>query len=223
MFNRSSLYQNSLWKYFTLPQTVLLLLGVSLGYLVFVGYLYPRPIVLIVGGAIALITLAVWFWQFRQPHQISRVYLLQQDVFQHHLTTLDRQIPMTAKPDWDQAQQWAQAAQVAAMQIAQQEPNLIPELLEALHTVLDLADQVVEGLVVMESIHTSAYRSRLQQQREDSQTRLRQTHDQLQQLQDQMALNLLERRCSINSTLPARLQLLIAENKLALKSDISNI
>jgi hypothetical protein len=213
---------NLLWRRISrLPQTYLLLIGIGLGYFYLIRWLGSRPVVLVSGGVIALAAIASWLWEFKQkPVQPeSAVNLLDREVFLTHLAALERNIPSLPEPRWEQARTWAERIQVFAQRIAEREPTLIPAVLEALYTVLDLLRQVVEALQVMGQIQTSSYRNLAQQRLQASCDRLQQTHDQFQQLQDQIALSALEQGASgVTSTLPTRLQVLIADNKTTLQS-----
>lgn len=180
-----------------------------------------RPIVWIMGGAIALITLAAWVWQNRPQPQPEGAAdnLLDSVIFRERLKGVERQLPDASQPEWTQAQTWALQIQQSAEGIAQREPSLTPDLLEALHTVLDLAGQVAGALQVTQKIQTEAYRQLAQEQLTKSSDRLRETWTQMQQLQDQLALSALEQQAAQTEPLPAQLRLLITNNKTTLHSD----
>lgn len=210
------LLQNALRQ----PQTYLLLLGLALGWGLLIRWQGMRPTVWIVGGAIALVTLVVWVWEIR-PQPIpegAADNLLDRVVFLEKLKILERQLPNAGQQEWVQAQTWAQRTQEFAEQIAQREPTLTPELLEALYTVLDLSGQVAEALQVTQKIQTPTYRQLAEERLRMSGDRLRATHDQMQQLQDQLALSTLEQQVANSEPLPARLRLLITDNKTTLRS-----
>ncbi|MEB3233193.1 MAG: hypothetical protein VKJ64_19460, partial [Leptolyngbyaceae bacterium] len=96
---------------------------------------------------------------------------------------------------------------------------LHPDLLEAVHTVLDLTQQVADALNVLQTIQTPVYQQMVQARLRQSCDRLQQTHQQLQQLQDQVALASLDANAA---TLPQRLQQLIAANQEILNADTFN-
>lgn len=203
-----------------LPQTYWLLVGVALGYGVLLRWQGMRLVVWVVGGAIALLTLLFWAWENRpKPRsQGAEDNLLDAAVFLERLRTLERRLPVAAQPEWTQAAGWVKQTHAAAAQIAIREPALMPDLLEALHTVLDLADQVVEGLQVSRQVQTTTYRQLAGERLQMSCDRLRETHDQMQQLRDQLALSALEQQAAQTNPLPAQLRLLIADNKTMLQS-----
>ncbi len=218
---------NLFWRrVFSLPQTYFLLTGALLGYLCLILWLRPRPVVLLSGGAIALAMISTWLWEFRpkqSPQERATANLLDQEIFLVQLTALEGNIPTLPESAWQRARHWAHKSQEFAQRIAEREATLIPELLETLHTVLDLSGQVVEALQVMSQIQTSAYRRLAQQRLQASCNRLRETHDQLQHLQDQIALATLDRgEAGLSSALPKRLQVLIADNKSTLQFSTGN-
>lgn len=205
------------------PHTYFLLFGLAIGYISFVWWLGMRLIVFLSGAVI--VALAIVFW-YRQPRSqqtkpsISSANLLQTDVFLDHLSSLDHHIPDASRSLWQAVQQQAQAIQQIATQIAQREATFVPDLLETLHTVLDLVDQLVQALQVIQQVQTPRYQELAQQQLQSSQTRLQLTHDQLQELHDQMALeHLKQRSLTTVSIISTRLQTLITENERGILGD----
>jgi ElaB/YqjD/DUF883 family membrane-anchored ribosome-binding protein len=208
---------------FRLPHTQFLLVGLLVGYVGFVLWLGVRLIVLVSGAVIVGVTIASWYTQLQSQKttpSATSANLLQADVFLSHIDALDHQIPAAARPQWRSVQQQAQVIQQIAAQIAQQESTSIPDLLETLHTVLDLVEQLVQALQVTQQVQTPRYRELAQQQLRSSQNRLQQTHDQLQELRDQIAYETLERRSSTApSAVSTRLQTLIIENERGILGD----
>lgn len=204
-------------------QTQWLFIGLFIGYVVFVWWLGIRLIVLVSGAVIVGLALAFWYSQLqpqKTTHSATSANLLQTNVFLNHIGALDHQIPDASQPLWRLIQQQAEAIHQIATQIAQQEPTFTPDLLETLHTVLELVDQLVQALQVIQQVQTPRYRELAQQQLQSSQTRLQQTHDQLQQLRDQIAFENLERRSfTAPSVISTRLQTLIAENEKGILGD----
>ncbi|NJO39201.1 MAG: hypothetical protein HC769_12705 [Cyanobacteria bacterium CRU_2_1] len=217
-----------LQHYFSrLPHTYFLLLGLAIGYIGFMGWLGIRSIVLLSGAVIVALAIVSWYRQL-QSHKTthsatpstSSANLLQIDVFLNHINVLNNQIPDASRSLWQSVEQQAQDIQKIATQIAAQESTFIPDLLETLHTVLDLVDQLVQALQVIQQVQTPRYRELAQQQLQSSQTRLQFTHDQLQELRDQMALeHLKQRSLTTASVISTRLQTLIAENARGILGD----
>jgi hypothetical protein len=202
------------WK---ISPTQLLIMGLLIGYLGFVWWLGVRLIVILSGGVIVILAIASWYRQLKQlkknPTQNS-ANLLQTDVFLSRIHYLDKEIPEAAQTLWQSVKQQAQEIQQITQQIAGQESTFTPDLLETLHTVLDLVEQVVQALQVTQKLQTPRYRELAQQQLQSSQNRLQKTHDQLQELHDQIALETLERRSlSTPSVIFTKLQTLIADNE----------
>jgi hypothetical protein len=137
--------------------------------------------------------------------------------FAARLNQLNQQVPAQARQTWEQAQRWATESQRFAERIYERDPLLQVELLEAMHTVLNLARQVAEGLKVMDEIETPTYRKLAQQRLNASRDRLQVSHAQLQQLQDQVALAGLDSTQGMDRSLPQRLQTLINANKQILE------
>lgn len=205
-------------KILRLPQTYLLFLGIILAYFGWVVWLGSRPLVLLIGGVITLLTLMSWFWQFRQVlPKVGEINLLNQEQFNRELSHLETQI-MESSPEWKKAKLWAEKSQVFAEKIAQKEGSLTPELVETLYTVMDLTKQVVEALNVKNQIQTPVYRKMATKRLHDSCDRLEQTYLQLQELQDQVTLASLDQRQALKSALPHRLESLISANKTILNS-----
>lgn len=205
------------------PHTYLLLAGLAIAYMILVLWLGMRSIVLLSGAVIVGLTIVSWYRQLqaqKTSYSATSANLLQTDVFLNHISFLDNRVPNASRLLWRSVQQQAEAIQQTATQIAQQEATFIPDLLETLHTVLDLVDQLVQALQVIQQVQTPRYRELAQQQMQSSQTRLQQTHDQLQELRDQIALeNLKQRSFTTASVISTRLQVLITENERGILGD----
>jgi hypothetical protein len=201
------------------PHTQFLLLGLAIAYISFVLWLGLRLIVLISGAVIVVVAIVSWYVQLERQTtthstSVTSANLLQTDVFLSHINSLSNQLPETSQSLWQSVRQQAKAIQRIATQIAQQEATFIPDLLETLHTVLELVDQLVQALLITQQVQTPRYRELSQQQLQSSLTRLQQTHDQLQELRDQMALeNLKQRSLTTPAVISTRLQMLIVENE----------
>lgn len=204
------IYWAKFWKQ---PQTYVLFAGIALGYAVLLGLAGERLIAFLGGGAITAAMVGSWVLGFQyNPVAVSDGNLLDADTFIHQIEALGRRVPGGGQKTWQQAQAWAEESQQFATRIADRDPLLQMELLEALHTVVDLARQVADGLAVINQIETSTYRQLAQQRLVASRDRLQDTHAQLQQLQDQVALSSLDAE-SPGDFLPQSLQTLISANK----------
>lgn len=205
-----------------LPQTYGLLTGTVIGYLCLLGWAGPRPLVWLGGGGVAVAMMGSWVTTVRsQAPTADASDLLMPAVFEQQLTTLESNLP----PDhvgteaWQQARQAARSAQACAVQISHHDSLLHPDLLEAVHTVLELIQQIADALRVLDTIQTPVYQQMVQERLQQSGDRLQQTQQQLQQLQDQVALASLDANAA---TLPQRLQQLIAANQQILEAEAFN-
>jgi hypothetical protein len=206
--------QSTLWG---LPQTYLLLGGTALGYALLIFLAGPRPIAGVAGAGVAAAMVGSWAVGFRQQdvEQFSGSDLLNAQVFGSQLGALGQRVPKQSQKTWAQVQTWASESQRFAAQIFERDSLLQLELLEAMHTVLDLSGQVADALAVIDQIETPAYKQMAQQRLASSCDRIQATHAQLQQLQDQTALSTLD--SPSDDTLPQRLQTLIDANKTILQ------
>ncbi|WOD39014.1 hypothetical protein [Nodosilinea sp. E11] len=207
--------RSSLW---TLPQTYLLLGGTALGYALLIWLAGPKPIAGLAGAGVAVAMVSSWAMGFRaQPQAANDGDLLNEQIFARQLGILGQRVPPKSQKAWQQVQVWATESQRFASRIYDRDSLLQLELLEAMHTVLDLSGQVADGLAILDQIETPAYQQMAQQRLEASRDRLQATHSQLQQLQDQIALSTLEN--SSDTTLPQRLQTLVDANKIILQNN----
>jgi hypothetical protein len=200
------------------PQTYLLLLGTALGYAALIGISGNRPLVWLGGGAVATVMVGSWVSGYRAVPRTAEATsdLLDASAFQAQIAAIHARVVRSGLETWQPVKTWALQSQTYAAQICEREPMLRVELLEALYTVVDLAQQVADALKVIAQIQTPAYREMAQQRLQLSCDRMQQTHAQLQQLQDQIALASLE--ASQTAALPQRLQTLIHANKQILET-----
>lgn len=205
--------QSTLWG---LPQTYLLLGGTALGYALLMVLAGPRPIAGVAGAGVAAAMVGSWVVGFRPGETATNSGdLLDAQVFGSQLGALGQRVPKPSQKTWAQVHTWASESQRFAARIYERDSLLQLELLEAMHTVLDLSGQVADALAVIDQIETPAYRQMAQQRLASSCDRLQATHAQLQQLQDQTALSTLD--SPSDNTLPQRLQTLIDANKTILQ------
>ncbi len=202
------------------PQTYLLLAGTGLGYAALLLVAGFRPLTWLAGGGISAAMVGTWAAGFRRQTEpsLSNSNLLEGDSFARQLQEFDQRVPQKGQMTWRRASTWATESQKFAERIYQQDPLLQVELLEAMHTVIDLARQVAEALQVIDQIETPTYRQLAQQRLEASCDRMQASHAQLQQLQDQVALAKLD-QSSTSGSLPQRLQNLVAANKQILETN----
>ena len=193
------------------PQTYLLMLGTALGYGLLLLLAGNRPVAWVGGGAVAAAMAGSWVTGYRTSSQVNSDHdLLDAATFHHRIEAIQPQVPRTSYRTWQPVKEWAMESQTFAARICDREPTLHTELLEALYTVVNLAQQVAEGLQVQSQIRTPRYQQLAKQQLQQSCDRMQQTHQQLQQLQDQVALASLSQG---DISLPQRLETLIAANK----------
>ncbi|MBD1917664.1 MULTISPECIES: hypothetical protein [Cyanophyceae] len=200
------------------PQTYLLLGGTALGYALMIVLAGPKPVAVLAGSGVAAAMVSSWAAGFRPSEATANSGdLLDAQTFASQLGTLEKRVPPKAQKTWREVQDWSTESQRFAARIYDRDPLLQVELLEALHTVLDLSGQVADGLAVLDQIETPAYQQMAQQRLAASRDRLQATHSQLQQLQDQVALSTLD--TVGDSTLPHSLQSLIEANKTILQDN----
>lgn len=197
-----------------------LLAGLLLGYGGLVLWQGLRLIVLVTGGAITGLAIATWCF-FPRPQDrgpaLSSANLLEREVWLRQLEDLAPLLPAAAQPEWQTAVHQATSIHPIVAQMAQQEPTFIPDLLEALHAVLHLVDQLGQALQTTQQVQTPYYQALAQQQVQRSQTRLQQTYEQLQELHDQLMLtHLTQRSRETVAGLSTRLQFITAENAQSL-------
>ncbi|MEM8604661.1 MAG: hypothetical protein AAGF24_12605 [Cyanobacteria bacterium P01_H01_bin.121] len=208
------------------PQTYGLIVGILLGFgglMVTVG---NRPIAWLGGSGISIAMLGSWVHGYRsQRHHsgVSKTFdWLATTELMAYLEQLQQRLPAANEPTWNQVTNWVQEAQQSAQAIVERDPLLRVEILETLHTVTDLAEQVVEALNVQANVQTPVYQTVAAQHLQSSCDRLQQTNEQLKQLQDQLLLSKLDRSNPKSaSPLPQRLQTLIAANRVILEQNLA--
>lgn len=204
---------------FRYPQTTFLLVGAVLGYLALLTFTGFKFVSILVGAAILVAMLVAWFLQFRGDRIETTGNLLDRTVMLEHLDAIAAKFPgLDAQTPWANAYRWASESQAAAAEIAEREPTLVPDLLEALYTVESLAANVAGSTVALEQVQTDQYRTLTRQQLDTSSDRLQATHHQLQSLRDQIVLSQLTADANASTALPDRLQLLIEANKTTLQT-----
>jgi len=202
------------WK---TPQAAFLGLGILLAYVFLILWQGNRPIVWGLGGLASLTAIVAWTLSDQQPAKTVMASLLDPPYFAEQLSALEALLADPRHPLWQTAKAAALESQTMAVHILERESLLLSELLETLHTVQDLAKQIVDGLTILGTMKTAAYRQLAEEKLRISADRLQQTRSQLQELQDQVTLASLEQQLAVSAPLPERLKLLIVENKNSLQ------
>lgn len=212
-------------RFWQQPQTYVLLLGTGLGWAALVWLAGARVPTWLAGGGISAAMVATWARGFHHQEEgsFNDSNFLAGQAFANQLAQVAQRVPSSAQATWQKAATWSTESQRFAERIYEQDPLLQVELLEAMHTVLDLARQVAEALAVIDQIETPTYRQLAQQRLQASCDRLQASHAQLQQLQDQITLAGLDQSQVTGSTLPQRLQTLIVANKQILEAPNSDV
>lgn len=218
----------SLWQQsFRSRQTRYLLFWLLAVYSAYLVWLGVRPIVFVSGALLCVVTLFAWPLASRSPTENSgnglsksdESNLLDKAVFHRRLKALcflppGVRLNETALDYWQKT--YAQVGDIhqVAVTIASQESRFIPDLLDTLHTVLDLSVQFSRAFNAAKQVKTEAYQKVAQQQLRASTYRLSQTYTHLQELHDQLLLDGLEADvAAVASGVSKRLQLLIDTNK----------
>lgn len=204
-------------KLLRLPQTYFLFVGAALGYIAFLVWVGIRLVPLVVGAIITFVMLSSWLWQVKKITSQTRVNLLDINGFIEEVEKIEQKLSKKSWVEWENTRKWAIESQTFAQNITNKESVLYPEVVETLHTILDLSNQVAETIIAREQVQTDPYRQLTQQHLNTCCTRLQQTHEQLQQLQDQVLLSSLDIN-TVKTGLPNYLRELITDNKTALQT-----
>jgi hypothetical protein len=203
---------------YRLPHTLILLVAIALGSFGIVLWLGLRWVMVAGVLIISMAAIAVWQRQLNRHTQrlstTNAANLLQKDVFLSHLNHVEHQYSDIPHSFWVLARQRAEAIQAITDQIAKKESAFVRDLLETLHTVLDLVEQLAQALRAIREVKTYRYQQLAQQQLYSSHKRLELTHTQLQELRDRMILDTFQQPLLTSSAeISTWLQTLIAENK----------
>lgn len=199
------------------------LIAIMLGlYSLYLYWLGLRPIVMLSGLIIVTITILSWLTAPSPSPPATNNNLLDPAIFYSQLQTLFH-LPKTitleegAQSHWQQTYTTSQSIHSATVAIAQQESLFIPDLLDTLHTVLELISQYVQAFHATQQMKTLIYQKVAQQQILTSHHRLTETQRQLQELHDQLlAEDIATRSPRITSGVSTRLQTLIDTNRTEL-------
>jgi len=217
-------WTNLFWRrVFGLPQTYFLILGVGLGFGAFIAWSGSYPLTLGIGGAIASVMLVAWFWKLKQTPSLTWINLLDKRAFRARLIKLERLLKKQSSSEWEKFKNLAIEIQEFAETIVSRQPELMPELIEILYTVLVLSEQLLKSLLALKEVKTAAYQKITEKYLQESCLRIWETYKQLKQLQDQVVISSLSHETGgIEASLPRRLKNLIADNITALKPLANN-
>jgi len=200
-----------------LPHSYILCATALTGCLSLVLWQGSRPIVWLSGGGVATAMVSSWMGSFRQQDKpLTTTDWLAPNSFKESLREWEANMLNPNAPAWVEVKQWAMGCQSSAAQIVSHTPELQISVLEAIHTVLELTHQAAEASNTLNNLQTHEYKALAQQHFGNTCDRLRATHQQLQQLQDQLMLSALTPETT--PALPETLQTLISVNQQMLQS-----
>jgi len=228
-----SLWYQSFWRRFFARRTQYLgycLLAAYSTYLVCLG---SRPIVVVSGALLCILTLLYWLLDSRTfVEQQDHNNLLDKTIFHARLLEVLSPFPHDARSKeavptdcqtqraWQKQYDQVEEIHQIAIAIAHQAPLFIPDLLDTLHTVVALLSQFTQVVLATQQLKTLQYQKIAQQQLLTSTYRLNQTHRQLQELHDQLVTEGMDMSSpELSSGVSSRLQTLITSNKSELAAD----
>ncbi|BAZ88829.1 hypothetical protein NIES932_02940 [Raphidiopsis curvata NIES-932] len=211
-----------LWrKVLQLPQTYLLLTAIVFGLSIFFYGVGVRPLSVGLGSIIVAGMIAAWLCPLLSQISANAVNLLDTDNFRQRLQRIAGGLGNKSAPDWQKAQSYAIKSHQMCQVIVVQESVLTTEVIETIYTVLNLCEQVIHAILALEQVKTDHYRTLARNHLQTSLERLKTTHHNLQQLQDQVLLSSLDRN-AVNTELPLFLKTLIQENRSAVQTIIQD-
>lgn len=208
-------------KLIQLPQTYLLLTAIILGLSIFFHGVGMRPLSLGLGSIVAAGMIVAWLYSLRSQISANALNLLDTDNFRERLQRIAGDLGSRSTGDWQKAQTYAIESHQLCKAIVSQESILTTEVLETLYTVLNLSEQVIHAILALDQVKTDHYRTLARTHLQTSLERLKTTHHNLQQLQDQVLLSSLDRN-AVNTELPLFLKTLIQENRSAVQTIIQD-
>ncbi len=222
------LWRQSFWRRFFVRRTQYLGLCLLAAYGTYLLWLGIRPIVIFSGALICILTLFSWLLNSRPSvEKQDDSNLLDQTIFHARLEALCS-LSRNAKSkdagliDWQRKYAQVEGIHQVVSAIAHQAPLFIPDLLDTLHTVLELFSQFTQAFLATQQLKTLQYQKIAQQQLLASTYRLNQTHTQLQELHDQLLTEDMDMHSpALSSGVSSRLQTLITSNKSELATNQS--
>jgi len=203
----------------SLPQTygtIGLAVGGWVGLLLWLGL---RPVVWLGGSIATVVMLGWWLGEVRRlPAPKVSEDLLDAAALERHLAAIESLAGQStaARQLWGAIVQDTQALRSAAADIAQRDAALLPDLYEAIVTGLGLAERAARATAAIETVQTVAYREQAQLQQKEAIARLNATRTAMTELRDSMVLGAIE-TSGERSALPARLNLIVEDNRATLK------
>jgi len=208
-------------KVLQLPQTYLLLMAIVLGLSIFFHGVGIRPLSLGLGSIIVAGMVVAWLYSLRLEISTNSVNLLDTDNFRQRLQKISSDISNKSTTEWQKAQTYAIESHQLCQAIVTQESILTTEILETLYTVLNLSEQVIHAILTLKQVKTERYRTLTRNHLQTSLDRLKTTHHNLQQLQDQVLLSSLDKN-TVNTEFPLFLKTMIEENRSVVQTIIQD-
>ena len=173
-----------------LPQTYVLLGGLTFAYAVFIYSLGFHLFALIAGLAIALLTWSIWMITIPSKvvdlNHYNKANLLLSSNFEAELKKCDRQIfnisHQLLKQQWQDNLLTARNIHRVAQEINDSNPSFLTELLETLHLVLDICREIVECILARTSLKSSSGLQQVEQRLVSKQSQLREIYHTASQL-----------------------------------------
>jgi len=203
----------------SLPQTYGVIGLTAGGWAGLLWWLGLRPVVWLGGSIATIVMLGWWVLEVRRlPIPKASEDLLDAAGLDHQLAVLESfgGQSATAQRLWATVVQDMQSLRVAAVDIAQRDSSLVPDLYEAIVTGLGLAEQAMKATAAIETVQTAAYRDRARSQQQEAIGRLKAACTAMTELRDSLVLGAIATQEG-RSSLPARLSLIVEDNRAALQ------
>jgi Fe-S cluster biosynthesis and repair protein YggX len=173
------------------------------------------------GSIIVAGMVVAWLYSLRLEISTNSVNLLDTDNFRQRLQKISSDISDKSTTEWQKAQTYAIESHQLCQAIVNQESILTTEILETLYTVLNLSEQVIHAILTLKQVKTERYRTLTRNHLQTSLDRLKTTHHNLQQLQDQVLLSSLDKN-TVNTEFPLFLKTMIEENRSVVQTIIQD-
>lgn len=185
-------------------QTYFLIAFLSLSYAIFIFSLGFHPLALIMGLAIALLTLMIWSiiisTKITQMNSQNQADLLISKNFENELEQCTLLLAKDqASSQWQNTLSLAREIHILAQDIYQSDHILLPELLELLHFILHLCQEIANSLIVLKKVKTSNSSQQITQHLYLKQSQLQEIYQTLSQLKDKLLIVSLEVNDTVNT------------------------